>query len=236
MNSLVKTHIFLVEDDKRLAQLIKEYLEGYGFRVSHEQRGDLSVEPILREQPELVILDLMLPGLNGIEVFKQLQPSFNGRVLMLTARDGDVDQILGLELGADDYVIKPVQPRVLLARIKTLLRRQDNNQQFTENLKILNFGALEINRPSRQVTLSGEIIELTTNEFELLWFIASQEGQIVSRDHILNAIRGIDYNGVDRWVDIRISRLRNKLKDNAHHPQKIKTIWGKGYLFVRDAW
>ncbi len=236
MNSLVKTHIFLVEDDIRLAQLIKEYLEGYGFQVSHEQRGDLSVELIIQEQPDLVLLDLMLPGLNGIEVFKKIQPLFNGIVLMLTARDSDVDQILGLELGADDYVVKPVQPRVLLARINTLLRRYDKNQKFSEKMKRLSFGELQIDRSSRKVVLSGENIKLTTNEFELLWFLAIQEGQIVSRECILNEIRGIDYNGIDRWVDIRVSRLRNKLKDSAHHPLKIKTIWGKGYLFVRDAW
>ena len=228
-------HIFLVEDDERLADLTREYLEGQGFLISHEIRGDLAVDRIIEEQPDLIILDLMLPGLNGIEVYKQIQSKFTGSVLMFTAKDDDIDQILGLELGADDYVTKPVQPRVLLARINTLLRRQ-NKTETINNIKELNFDSLTINLESRQVKLSASDIELTTNEFELLWFLASHAGQIMSREQILLAVRGIDYDGLDRWVDIRISRLRNKLNDDADHPHRIKTVWGKGYLFVKDAW
>ncbi len=229
-----KKHIFLVEDDERLADLTREYLEGQGFLISHESRGDLAVDRILEEQPDLIILDLMLPGLNGIEVYKQVQSEFTGSVLMFTAKDDDIDQILGLELGADDYVTKPVQPRVLLARINTLLRRQ--NKTETINIKELNFDSLTINQESRQVKLSGSNIDLTTNEFELLWFLASHAGEIMNREQILLAVRGIDYDGLDRWVDIRISRLRSKLHDDAEHPHRIKTVWGKGYLFVKDAW
>ncbi len=228
-------HIFLVEDDERLADLTREYLEGQGFRISHEIRGDLAVDRILKDQPDLIILDLMLPGLNGIEVYKQIQSEFQGSVMMFTAKDDDIDQILGLELGADDYVTKPVQPRVLLARINTLLRRH-NKTEITNNLKKLNFGILEISQESRQVSLSGADVDLTTNEFELLWFLASHAGEIMSREQILLAVRGIDYDGLDRWVDIRISRLRNKLNDDAEHSHRIKTVWGKGYLFVKDAW
>ncbi len=231
-----KKHIFLVEDDERLASLTREYLEGHGFLVSHENRGDLAVKSIVKKQPDLIILDLMLPGLDGLEVFKQIQPDYSGSVLMLTAKDDDIDQILGLELGADDYVVKPVQPRVLLARINTLLRRQVKEKKITEQSNELIFCALEINLLSRRLTLSGKKIELTTNEFELICFLASHAGEIVTREQIMRAVRGIQYDGLDRWVDIRISRLRNKLKDDAQHPEKIKTIWGKGYLFVRDAW
>lgn len=234
-NQLNKKHIFIVEDDQRLAELTQEYLEGQGFYISHESRGDLAVNRILKQQPDLVILDLLLPGINGIEVYKQIQFQFCGSVLMFTAKDDDMDQIIGLELGADDYVIKPVQPRVLLARINALLRRQ-NKVDIDSNTIELIFGALNINQESRQVRLYDFEVELTTNEFELLWFIASHAGTIMSREQILQAVRGIDYDGLDRWVDIRISRLRNKLNDDAEHPQKIKTIWGKGYLFVKDAW
>ena len=227
-------HIFLVEDDERLADLTREYLEAQGFLISHEIRGDLAVDRILEEQPDLIILDLMLPGLNGIEVYKQIQSEFTGSVLMFTAKDDDIDQILGLELGADDYVTKPVQPRVLLARINTLLRRQ-NKTETVNHIKELNFDSLTISQESRQVKLSNSDVDLTTNEFELLWFLASHAGEIMSREQILLAVRGIDYDGLDRWVDIRISRLRNKLNDDADHPHRIKTVWGKGYLFVKDA-
>jgi DNA-binding response OmpR family regulator len=228
-------HLFLVEDDRRLAELTQEYMEKQGFLVSHEIRGDVAVDRIIEAQPDLVILDLMLPGLDGFEVYKQIQPKYKGAVLMLTAKDEDIDQILGLELGADDYVTKPVQPRVLLARIHVLLRRYGLSKQAPTN-KNVQFGQLDINQAARQVTLSSSEVELTTNEFELLWFLALHAGEIVSRDQILLAVRGIEYDGLDRWVDIRISRLRHKLGDDAEHPQKIKTVWGKGYLFVEDAW
>ncbi len=227
--------IFLVEDDERLAALTQEYLENEGFKVSHEIRGDLAVYRVIEEQPDLLILDLMLPGLDGLEVYKKIRADFKGVVLMLTARDDDVDQIMGLELGADDYVIKPIRPRVLLARINTLLRRHEKIHHPDEIRKIV-FNSLEINIESRQVILSDVIIKLTTNEFELLWYLASHAGEIMDREKILSAVRGIDYDGQDRWVDIRISRLRNKLGDDTEHPQRIKTVWGKGYLFVKDAW
>lgn len=233
-NNIEQKHLFLVEDDQRLASLTQEYMENQGFLVSHEIRGDVAVDRIIEAQPDIVILDLMLPGLNGLEVHKQIQSQFKGAVLMLTAKDDDIDQILGLELGADDYVTKPVQPRVLLARIHVLLRRYDQRQLTDQHT--LQFGSLNIDHTSRQVTLSDSDIELTTNEFELLLFLANHAGEIMSRDQILSHVRGIDYDGLDRWVDIRISRLRNKLDDDAEHPKKIKTIWGKGYLFVGDAW
>jgi DNA-binding response OmpR family regulator len=228
-------HLFLVEDDLRLAELTQEYMEKQGFVVSHEVRGDVAVGRIIESQPDIVILDLLLPGLDGLEVYKQIKPDFNGAVLMLTAKDDDVDQILGLELGADDYVTKPVQPRLLLARVHALLRRYAVSNGPVNN-QVFEFGMLIINQASRQVLLSSSEIELTTNEFELLWFLASHAGEVISRDQILMAVRGIEYDGLDRWVDIRISRLRNKLNDDAEHPQKIKTVWGKGYLFVEDAW
>ncbi len=235
-NKIEQKHLFLVEDDQRLATLVQEYMEKQGFLVSHEIRGDLAVDRIIEAQPDIVILDLMLPGLDGLEVYKKIQPHFRGGVLMLTAKDDDIDQILGLELGADDYVIKPVQPRILLARIHALLRRYYGLSDKPIVKQNLEMGNLSINQTARQVTLSGLEVDLTTNEFELLCFLANYAGKVISRDQILHAVRGIEYDGLDRWVDIRISRLRKKLNDSAEHPKKIKTIWGKGYLFVEDAW
>ncbi len=231
-----KEHILLIEDDQRLADLIKEYLEKSNFLISHETRGDLAVSRIITEQPDLVILDLMLPGLDGLNVYKQVQSQYVGAVLILSAKDEDIDQIIGLELGADDYVIKPVEPRVLLARVNALLRRQTKFEKNIDQTTTFNFGSLQINQSSRQAILDQKELELTSNEFDLLYFLCSHAGEIMGREEILLAVRKIDYDGLDRWVDIRISRLRNKLGDNSVHPNKIKTIWGKGYLFVKDAW
>ena len=237
-----RDHILLVEDDIRLASLIREYLQQQGLRVAIEQRGDRAVKRIVDEHPDLVVLDLMLPGRDGFEVCREVRPSFPGPILMLTARDEDVDQIVGLELGADDYVTKPVQPRVLLARIRALLRRVQSQsaepkaQQPQEQVNTLTFGKLKIDRASRDVLLGEKAIDLTTNEFELLWLLGLHAGEILSRNVILSTVRGIGYDGLDRSVDINISRLRKKLGDTPAQPSRIKTVRGRGYLFVADAW
>jgi len=233
-------HILLVEDDTRLSALIQEYLQKQGINVSIEHRGDLACERILSESHDLVILDLMLPGMDGLEICKAVRPQFTGPILMLTARDEDIDQVVGLEIGADDYVTKPVQPRVLLARIRALLRRfpHHGDTQVAQGKEITEFsyGYFKISAAAREAWLDNEIVDLTTNEFELLWLLASNPGEIYTRDTILDNLRGIDYDGIDRSVDIRISRLRKKLGDDTSHPFRIKTIRGKGYLFVKEAW
>ncbi len=224
-------HLLLVEDDQRLAALIQDYLQKQGFQVSVIERGDKAVAAVIKLRPDLLILDIMLPGLDGLEVCRQIRPGFSKPVLMLTARDEDLDQIIGLELGADDYVIKPVQPRVLLARINALLRRV-RTQVAIENANIvpsnaLQFGQLLIKPAAREVYLGQQSIALTTNEFELLWLLVQHPGEILTREQIIASLRGINYDGQARWVDIRISRLRHKLGDNAQQPFRIKTVWGK---------
>ncbi|MCP4351090.1 MAG: response regulator [Desulfobacterales bacterium] len=234
--------VLLVEDDERLASLIQEYLKQHNFEVAVEHRGDQAVERILAEKPDLVILDLMLPGLDGLDVCKAVRPDYTSPILMLTARDEDTDQVVGLEIGADDYVTKPVQPRVLLARVRALLRRSRNEPNSHKppkqpgNPEELIFGRLHINRASRGVWLDRQEIELTTNDFELLWLLAEQAGKILDRDEILTRLRGIGYDGMDRSVDMRISRLRKKLGDDSAKPCRIKTVWAQGYLFVKDTW
>lgn len=232
--------ILLVEDDLRLAALIKEYLEQQGLRVSTETRGDCATDRILRQPPDLLILDVMLPGRDGFEVCKAVRGQFAGPILMLTARDEDIDQVVGLELGADDYVTKPVQPRVLLARIRALLRRQAHHlpdaTPGTNGGGSLVLGPLRICRRAREAQFGPGLLDLTTNEFELLWLLASHAGQILSRDAILAKLRGIGYDGLDRSVDLRVSKLRRKLGDNPHKPAIIKTVRGKGYLFVATTW
>lgn len=225
-------HILLIEDDPRLAALVQEYLAQHNFTVDIEHRGDQACERILAEQPDLIILDLMLPGKDGLSICQEVRPHYNGPILMLTARDEDTDQIAGLDIGADDYVTKPVQPRVLLARIQALLRRYQTDSPSDT----LQFGCLRINASSRAVWLNSAPLELTSNEFELLWLLANQAGEILSRDHILETLRGIGYDGLDRSVDVRISRLRKKLGDNPTQPYRIKTVRAKGYLFASNAW
>ncbi len=226
--------ILLVEDDLRLAELVSRYLENQGLRVAVANRGDEVVEAVRRDNPDLVILDLGLPGEDGLNLCRQLRPDYTNPILILTARDNDIDHVLGLELGADDYVIKPVEPRVLLARIGALLRR--SKPGAVSQGKTLSFGQLSINVPSRAVRWGGRPIALSRNEFDLLVHLASHAGEIQSREVLFRSLYNRDYDGLDRMLDIRISRLRRKLDDDAENPERIKTIWGKGYLFVPDAW
>lgn len=231
-------NILLVEDDTRLSHLIQEYLQKEGMKVAIEHRGDLACNRITNEAPDLVILDLMLPGMDGIEICKTIRPHYSGPIMMLTARDEDIDQVVGLEVGADDYITKPVQPRVLLARIRALMRRFGGaiaDTQSTEPVEH-HYGRFAISATAREARIDGVIIDLTTNEFDLLWLLSSHPGEVFTRDNILETLRGIDYDGIDRSVDIRISRLRKKLGDDTSHPLRIKTIRGKGYLFVKEAW
>ena len=239
MSEPAPTRLLLVEDDQRLAHLIRDYLEPQGFQVTLQYRGDLAVCEFSPQTTDLVILDLMLPGLDGLHVCQQLREQFDGPILILTAQNSDINHVMGLELGADDFVTKPIEPPVLLARLRALLRRVNQNRHHQDQINRideLQFGRLSLNRKAQQVVLGQGIIELTTQEFELLWFLAENAGTVLSRDQIFAHMRGIEYDGMDRTVDVRISRLRRKLQDNLDTPQRLKTVWGKGYLFVAGAW
>lgn len=242
MTSTNSQTILIVEDDERLALLTKEYLQKNGFVVEIESDGRRAISRIVETKPSLVILDLMLPGADGFTVCRSVREAYKSPILMLTARSDDVDQILGLEIGADDYVAKPVKPRVLLARIQSLLRRSTQDVDFSsvssmsvKASNVLTFGPLEIDNSRREAWVSGEEIDLTSAEFDLLWLLASNAGRILSREEIFGELRGIEYDGQDRSVDVRISRIRSKIGDDPVHPRKIKTIRSKGYLFVKEA-
>ncbi|WP_300667982.1 response regulator [Desulfoluna sp.] len=231
--------ILLVEDDLPLAGLIRDYLIQNGFGVEVVSAGDEAVSVIIESRPDLVILDLMLPGLDGLSVCREVRPHYPGPILMLTAREDDMDQVAGLEMGADDYVKKPVEPRVLLARIRALLRRTDvsvSNSEGHASTRDLRFGALDINFATRSVTFHEKEVNLSTTEFDTLWVLASQSGEVLSRDALSHEVKGREYDGFDRSIDICISRLRRKLEENPEKPERIKTVWGSGYLFVADAW
>jgi DNA-binding response OmpR family regulator len=239
MNDLATsvTNILIVEDDLRLAALMKEFLLQHDFAVATESRGDRSVQQIITTRPDLVILDLQLPGMNGLDVCRAVRAEYRGPIIMLTARDDDIDQILGLEVGADDYIIKPAEPRVLLARMRSLLRRhKQTSLPVASEHTALRFGSLLIAPTSRRVTLNNQEVPLSTNEFDLLWLLAQQAGKPLDRRFILASLRNIAYDGMDRSIDIRVSRLRKKLGDLSEPPCRIKTVRGKGYLFVSDAW
>ena len=224
--------ILLVEDDTGLASLIAAYLAKHDIEVISETRGDRALQRILQEQPQLVVLDVMLPGKDGFEICRELRAQGNETpVVMLTAREEDFDQVLGLELGADDYLAKPVQPRVLLAHIKAILRRMGNAERAHADRGVLQFGTLCIHQVAREVTLSGRNVELTTAEFDLLWLLASNAGKVLKRNEIIKALRGLDYDGTDRSIDARISRLRRKLDDDVESSSRIKTIRPQGYMF-----
>lgn len=225
-------HVLIIEDDERLAALTGDYLRAQGFRVSLEADGARGVERILALQPDLVILDLMLPGEDGLSICRRVRERYTGPILMLTARTADSDHIDGLDMGADDYVAKPVQPRVLLARVRALLRRSEPVEPA--RIQRLSFGRLVIDSGSREAWLDEAPVELTSAEFDLLWLLASNAGRILTREEIFVQLRGIEYDGQDRSIDVRVSRIRPKVGDDPHYPERIKTVRSKGYLFVSE--
>ncbi|QIE27334.1 Transcriptional regulatory protein RstA (plasmid) [Caballeronia sp. SBC1] len=237
-----KYNVLLIEDDDRLAQLIAEYLDGYEFAVTIVRRGDTAVAAVREHKPALVILDLMLPNMDGMEVCRRIRGFSSVPVLILTARVDVFDQVAGLETGADDYVVKPIEPRVLVARARALLRRSQPAEEVMTpaagvgTADTLTFGELVISPPNRTVTWRGQDIDLKTAEFNLLVILARAAGTVLSRDDILKQLRGIEFDGLDRTVDSGISRLRRRFEDASPEPHKIKTIWGRGYLFSPSAW
>lgn len=225
--------VMIVEDDERLAALTSDYLKANGIAVTVVANGNEAIRRIPSEQPDLVVLDLMLPGADGLTVCREVRRDFRNPILMLTARTDDMDQILGLEMGADDYVPKPVKPRLLLARIRALLRRAETDHEAPASR--LEFGNLVIDNAAREVILEGQSVEMTSAEYDLLWLLASHAGTVLSRETIFERLRGIQYDGQDRSIDVRISRIRPKVGDDPDNPRRIKTVRSKGYLFVADA-
>jgi DNA-binding response OmpR family regulator len=231
--SAPRNRVLLVEDDSRLSDLVRSYLQGNGFEVSVEFRGDRVIERVQVERPDIIVLDLGLPGQDGFAVCRELRGFDAIPILILTARNSDIDHVLGLELGADDFVIKPVEPRVLVARINALLRRTATPPSVEP--KKLHFGSLSIDTAARAVSVNGVPVALSSNEFDLLVYLATHAGEIQSRETLYQQLYRREYDGIDRTLDVRISHLRRKLGDTGD-PEKIRTVWGHGYLFVPGAW
>lgn len=233
--------IVYVEDEPEVGQLIAAYLGRHDMDVIVEPRGDRGEEVVLREKPDLVLLDIMLPGKDGMTLCRDLRAKWDGPIVLLTSLDSDMNHILSLEMGANDYILKTTPPAVLLARLRLHLRQRVAADSQTASTaltpyKAMRFGTLSIDPVNRQVLLSGIDIALSTADFDLLWELATHAGQIMDRDALLKNLRGVSYDGMDRSVDVAISRLRKKLLDNATEPYRIKTVRNKGYLFAPHAW
>jgi len=223
--------ILLVEDDPRLAEMVSEYLGQAGFRVTVAPLGATALERLAGAEYEAVVLDLMLPDMDGLDVCRQLRTRADTPILMLTARGEPIERILGLELGADDYLPKPFQPRELLARLRAILRRR--SRATTSGEKPLTFGRLEIDTAAHTVRLDGVQCELTGYQFDLLVTLAKNAGRVLSRDALLDAVKGEQLESFDRSIDVHVSRIRAAIEDNPKKPRRVITVRGSGYVFAK---
>jgi DNA-binding response OmpR family regulator len=233
-------HLLMIEDDARLAQMVGEYLERSGFGVTHaiDAKAGMALleDPPVGASTDLVILDLMLPDMDGLEVCRRIR-ALSGEasqvpVLMLTAKGDPMDRIVGLELGADDYLPKPFEPRELLARIRAILRRRVEGAQPAA--KVMRFGSLEIDRDARTVTVAGKACELTSYQFDLLIALAERAGRVLTRDQIMEAVRGRELEAFDRSIDVHMGRIRAAIEADAKNPKRILTVRGVGYVFAKQ--
>ena len=233
------SRLLLVEDDLALGKMVDDFLTGHGFRVRWESNGLRALGLIGSETFDLLILEIGLPGMDGIHICRSVRDRFAGPIIMLTARGDEIDEVVCLEVGADDYIAKPVRPRALLARLKVHLRRGDSQDLPTESSKLEIDGLIidSTSRTVRQKTESGDenILSVTTAEFDLLLFLMQRAGEVVGRNEIYEQIQGIAYDGVDRSIDLRVSRLRKKLGDDPGSPKRIKSVRGVGYIFAVES-
>ncbi|MEO7328253.1 MAG: response regulator transcription factor [Minicystis sp.] len=224
--------VVYIEDDEKLARLTAKYLESHGVHVSIAADGREGVACALRERPDVILLDLMLPGADGFEVCRQLRARLDTPILMVTARDEEADRVMGLEGGADDYIAKPFSSRELLARIRAHARRARGRVGPVAGL--VSVGPLSIDPVSRRVTLGGEDLTLTTYEFDLLRVFADRAGRVLTREQLVDCVRGSADEAFERSIDVHVSHLRKKLGDDPRSPRIIKTVRGIGYLFAAD--
>ncbi len=228
--------LLMIEDDARLAAMVGDYMRANSFEFAHAMDGTAGLQMLSTQLPDLIVLDLMMPGLDGLEVCRRLRamPGEAGRVpvLMLTGKGDAMDRIIGLELGADDYLAKPFEPRELLARIRAILRRHSEGAGSTT--RRMAFGSLEIDRDARTVLLAGQAVELTSYQFDLLVAMAERAGRVLTREQIMEAVRGRELEAFDRSIDVHMGRIRAAIEADPKEPQRIVTVRGVGYVFARQ--
>ena len=233
----MSSRLLMIEDDGRLAAMVGEYLAASGFAFAHAADGLSGLAHVQADAPDLVILDLMLPDIDGLDVCRRIRglPGETARtpILMLTAKGDPMDRIVGLELGADDYLPKPFEPRELLARIRAVLRRRTDATASTSVPQVMRFGSLEIDRDARTVTVAGAPCELTSYQFDLLVALAERAGRVLTRDQIMEAVRGRELEAFDRSIDVHISRIRAVIEDDPKTPRRVLTVRGAGYVFAK---
>jgi DNA-binding response OmpR family regulator len=232
-------HILMIEDDARLAAMVGEYLQKSGYTFEHAGDGEHGLQAVEHCLPDLAILDLMMPGMDGLEVCRRLRamPGEAARLplLMLTAKGDPMDRIIGLEMGADDYLPKPFEPRELLARIRAVLRRRvEGHQAAAVSQPAMRFGSLEIDRDARTVSVAGQLADLTSYQFDLLVALAERAGRVLTRDQIMEAVRGRELEAFDRSIDVHIGRIRNAIEADSKNPRRILTVRGVGYVFAKQ--
>lgn len=227
---MVGETILVVDDEVNIRELARMYLEQEGFQIVTAVNGQQALEQVRQDPPSLVVLDLMLPEVDGWEVCRQIRKSSNLPIIMLTARDDDVDKIVGLELGADDYLTKPFNPRELVARVRAVLRRTSPDESQPAD-KVRQLGDVQVDPGRHEVTVAGQRVNLRTKEFDLLVTLIDHPNMVLTREKLLDLVWGYEYFGATRTVDVHISQLREKLKDSS---LQIETVWGKGYKLVAD--
>ncbi|MEY4099248.1 MAG: hypothetical protein RL300_419 [Pseudomonadota bacterium] len=234
-------HLLMIEDDARLANMVSEYLGQSGYQVTHAGDGQSGLTALQAQAADLVVLDLMLPDMDGLEICRRIRalPGALGQtpILMLTAKGDPMDRIIGLEMGADDYLPKPFEPRELLARIRAVLRRHGEIPMpgsGTSNNNVMRFGSLEIDRDARIVTVAGQLCELTSYQFDLLVALGERAGRVLTRDQIMEAVRGRELEAFDRSIDVHMGRIRAAIEVDAKDPKRILTVRGVGYVFARQ--
>ena len=221
--------ILLIEDDARLAEMVRDYLGEAGFRVSRAPTGAAGLALHEREAFDVIVLDLMLPDMDGLKVCSQIRARAATPILMLTARGDTMDRVVGLEMGADDYLPKPFEPRELLARLKAILRRG----KAETKTRALRFGRLEIDRDAREIRLDGELRALTAYQYELLLALAEHAGRVMSRDSLMDLLKAQPLEAFDRSIDVHISRIRAAIEDDPKTPRRVITVRGAGYVFAK---
>ena len=227
--------LLMIEDDARLATMVGEYLRQSSYDFAHAMDGDSGLAAVQSQPPDLVILDLMLPGIDGLDVCRRIKATHpQVAVLMLTAKGDPMDRIVGLEMGADDYLPKPFEPRELLARVRAVLRRGTDVANKNNVHKSLHFGSLEIDRDARFVSVAGKPCELTSYQFDLLVALAERAGRVLTRDQIMEAVRGRELEAFDRSIDVHMGRIRHAIELDAKDPKRILTVRGVGYVFAKQ--